>query len=178
VFMDRTKVNIVDASAIIAHDLILSLTNAITTPQILDELKDNASRLKADTALLMKSLKVIEPDQRYISTVVNLAKREGDIDKLSMADISLLALALQLKNSGHEVLILTDDYTIMNVARKLDLSYRPIKTPGIKATLKWIKYCPHCGVTYKSELSNCPVCGASLKVKGIRRKALSRSKKS
>lgn len=172
--MEEVEAIVIDSSAIIAHDLLLSLTEAITTPQVLNELKDCTSKLKAEVAVSMKKLKVMEPSPQYLSRVEKLASQEGDLNKLSITDISILALALQLREQGRKVTILTDDYAMMNVAQKLNLSYKPIKTIGIKAVLRWIKYCPNCGTVYRGKLNECPVCGTTLKLKGIKRKALSR----
>ena len=173
-FMEENEVLIVDSNAIIAYDILLSLTNAVTTLSVIEELKDRNSRLKAEIAMSMGKLKVMEPNPKYLNSVKGIAEREGDSCKLSMTDLTLLALAFQLRESGHKVTILTDDYAIMNVAQKLGLSYKPIKTTGIKTVLRWIRYCPNCGVVYKGKLNTCPTCGSKLRIKGVKRKILSR----
>ena len=47
------------------------------------------------------------------------ASKAGDFHKLSEADMQLLSLALQLKAEGYTPKIVTDDYSIQNVAKQL-----------------------------------------------------------
>ncbi|HEX69286.1 MAG TPA: hypothetical protein ENG10_03210, partial [Candidatus Bathyarchaeota archaeon] len=54
------------------------------------------------------------------------SKRTGDFKYLSQADIEVLALALQLKNSGENPTVVTDDYSMQNVANKLGIEFSPL----------------------------------------------------
>ena len=57
---------------------------------------------------------------------------------LSEADKQVLALALELKGSGLTPLIVTDDYSIQNVANKIGVEFTSLMTFGIKFRFKWI----------------------------------------
>jgi UPF0271 protein len=97
---------------------------------------------------------------------------------LSDTDIQLLALAIELKASGYTPQIITDDYSIQNVATQLGIDFLAQTTFGIKRLLEWIRYCPACHKEYpvNSKFKECQVCGTELKrkprrtVKGVKTK--------
>ena len=72
----------------------------------------------------------------------------GDSFFLSETDKQVLALALEIKARGDNPQIVTDDYSIQNVAKQLGLEYVSLVTFGIKRLLTWIRYCPACHRTY------------------------------
>jgi len=76
-------------------------------------------------------------------------------------------LALELKDSGLTPLIVTDDYSIQNVANKIGVEFSSLMTFGIKFRFKWILYCPACYRKYPSDYKSkvCEVCGTELKRK-------------
>ena len=86
---------------------------------------------------------------------------------LSEADMQVLALALELKSRGSTPLIVTDDYSIQNVANKIDVDFTALLTFGIKFRFKWILYCPACYRKYPQDykFKVCEVCGTELKRK-------------
>ena len=99
------------------------------------------------------------------------SKKVGDILSLSEADKQVLALALELKSAGYTPLIVTDDYSIQNVANQIDVEFAPLMTFGIRFRLHWILYCPACHKKYPSDyrLKVCEVCGTVLKRKPLRK---------
>jgi UPF0271 protein len=106
------------------------------------------------------SLLVIDPDNRSIEKAKAAAKNTGDYQKLSKADISIIALALQL-----ETTLLTDDYAAANVAKVLKIPVKSSSSKGIKETRKWIAYCSACGKVFGPEANECPLCGNRLRRK-------------
>ncbi len=125
-----------------------------TTPDNLVEVKDSESRRSLDNYI--HKLNVMEPDAKYVEAVRKKAKELGE--ELSKTDIKVLALALQLN-----AIIFSDDYGVLNVAQALGLEWKSVRTKGIKKTIKWVKYCPHCKKTYPVEYTKCPVCGSVLR---------------
>jgi UPF0271 protein len=95
------------------------------------------------------------------------ATKAGDTFKLSETDMQLLSLAAELKQQGYIPKILTDDYSIQNVARQLGIESSALATHGIKRQLEWIRYCPACYKQYAadSKFKECQVCGTELKRK-------------
>jgi UPF0271 protein len=81
--------------------------------------------------------------------------------------MQLLALALELKTQGENPEIITDDYSIQNVAKQNGIAFYALATSGIKRLLEWIRYCPACHKEYpiNSSFSACQICGTELKRK-------------
>ncbi|RLE78026.1 MAG: DNA-binding protein [Thermoprotei archaeon] len=164
----RRRVVVVDANAIIDHDALLALETAVTTPSVIDELRDERSRLRAEVSIAMGKLKVLSPSSEYVARVARLAEQVGSFPKLSEADVSIVALALELKESGESVAVVTDDYAVMDLARRLGIKCKPLRTSGIRSTRAWAPYCPACRRFYERGLRECPVCGAKLTLRPVR----------
>ena len=82
-------------------------------------------------------------------------------------DVELLALALELKSKGYRPQVVSDDYSIQNVATQAGIEFLALATFGIKRLLEWIRYCPACHREYPANNSSkeCLVCGTALKRK-------------
>ena len=65
----------------------------------------------------------MKPKDHFFQKIVEISKKIGDIKNLSIVDMKVLALALELKNIGSTPLIITDDYSIQNVANKIDIKF-------------------------------------------------------
>ncbi|HXG73716.1 MAG TPA: nucleotide-binding protein [Candidatus Nitrosotenuis sp.] len=147
-----------DASAFYAGIPFSSPQRGYTTPLVFDEVKHiKQSHGVLDTLLDAGRLQVIEPDPEKVDLVVERSKKTGDYQKLSEADVSAVALALQL-----EVEIVTDDFAVSNLAKNLGLTVVPIMTKGIKVVGRWLYYCPACKKEF-SALDTCPICANKLR---------------
>jgi len=99
----------------------------------------------------------------------------GERTALSEADRQVLALGLELKLEGKEPTILSDDYSIQNVADHLRVQYQSLATFGIAYGFGWTLYCPACFRTFsQGEGRACPVCGTELKRKVLKKMATRR----
>ncbi len=139
-----------------------------TVPKVEEEIKLKAmDQLRFNTAVEGGKLKVQMPSEEYLAKVKTAATIVGDSFFLSETDTQVLALALELKATGHNPRIITDDYSIQNVATKIGIEYTSLTTFGISRLLKWIRYCPACRRQYPANYSSreCPVCGTPLKRK-------------
>ena len=137
---------------------------AYTVPEVLQELRDFHARLVLEAA--STQLRVQEPESRYIERVRRFTKDRGFLRKLSTTDLKLLALAAQLRhhNPGSRVVLLTDDYTLQNVAALLGLQFRPLIRSGISRVKRRLIYvCPVCGVRCPG--TRCPRCGSKCQPK-------------
>jgi UPF0271 protein len=72
--------------------------------------------------------------------------------------MEVLALALQCK-----ALLMTDDYSIQNLARVLKVDYRAVGMKGIKEVVKWTYRCTGCRREWDENYPDCPVCGSPLR---------------
>lgn len=150
-----------DAGAFYAGIPFLSSGKYCTTQAVFDEVRHIKKSLGAIEALLETgSLQVIDPDSESIEKAKAAAKKTGDYSKLSQADFSIVALALQLK-----ITLVTDDYAVANVATALKIPVQSTSSKGIKETRKWISYCSACGRAFGPAATECPLCGNKLKRK-------------
>lgn len=144
-----------DTSALFSLEQVPSGWEAFITQGVLDELEKYGDR-RADH--LLSVLKVSQATSRTVGTVLKAAKGTGDSARLSPVDVEVLALALELKAS-----VVTDDYSIQNLATVLGVEYIPVGLKGITRVIRWNYLCTGCGKVFKEEHPDCPVCGSPLR---------------
>ena len=163
------RIIVLDTSAFVAGFDPFSLgLEQMTVPQVEQEIKRNAMiRFRFQTAVESGKIEVRAPSVEFENRVKASASKVGDSFKLSNTDLQLLALASELKDSGYIPQIITDDYSIQNVATQLGIEFSALVTFGIKRLLEWIRYCPACHKEYpvNSKVKECQVCGTELKRK-------------
>jgi endoribonuclease Nob1 len=163
------RVMVLDTSAFVAgFDPFTVREEQIAPPMVEEEVKRNTmTLLRFSTAVESGRLKIFAPTQEFLDKVKASATSVGDSFFLSDTDKQVLALALEIKARGDNPQIMTDDYSIQNVAKKLGLDYVALVTFGIKRLLTWIRYCPACHRTYPANFkaTECPICGTELKRK-------------
>lgn len=134
-----------------------------TVPEVIDEVKTLRHKACIETLIDLRVLNIIDPSEKHVSEVIRAARSTGDIISLSYTDIKILALTLQLKEQGLNPVLLTDDYTVQNLASYLKITYKNLKIRPIKRRIKWQYRCPACNNIYHVSLIECPICGHSLK---------------
>ena len=133
-----------------------------TVPEITSE----AQSFEASITLqeyLKDGLKIESPLKNDVDIVTEKSKSTGDYLRLSKADISLLAKALEVGGT-----LVTDDYSIQNVAALLGIETQNIQQARIQQILTWGRRCVGCGRLWVTE-TTCPVCGSEVKVKPVKR---------
>jgi UPF0271 protein len=132
------------------------------------------SGLRFEMAVESGRLKVRMPRETFLDKVEAQATLVGDKASLSPTDLQLLALALELKTNGYCPLIVTDDYSIQNVANLMGIEFASLITLGIRRRWEWIRYCPACHRNYPpdSKARKCVICGTELKRKPLRKSRL------
>ena len=130
------KVYILDASALINGFYIKDCLNIMTSSTV-SEIKD------INTEILLSS---------------------GDLTRLSDTDKDIVALSLKHKYAGDEVITVTDDYSIQNVLKLLNIKYKTVFTKGIKDTISWKKICKGCRKEFSADTSfeECDICGSPI----------------
>lgn len=159
-----------DTSAFVAgFDPLKVDEKQVTAPKVEEEIRSN-SMMSARFAAATESGKLLvrAPSERYLRGVEICATEVGDLFFLSETDKQVLALALELKvsNCGNPQIV-TDDYSIQNVAKRLGIESTSLVTFGIRRVLEWMRYCPACHKEYPANYahSECETCGTQLKRK-------------
>ena len=163
---DKTKkIFILDTSVVLSGKPINMKNSMIaTTPKISNELKPSGRDYQAFQFLKEKGLCILTPSTESLKIIDKTSVETGDIGRLSMADKELLAVALDLKKRGeNQPVIITDDYSIQNVAYGLDIEFKNISAPGITKKYRWITRCRGCGKKFKENITTCPICGSKTK---------------
>jgi len=165
----KRRVIVLDTSAFIAgFDPLAVPEKQYTVPEVKKELiAGSMPWMRLNAAIENGKLMIRNPKNSAFQEIQEASRKVGDMRYLSEADLQVLALALELKGSSLSPLIITDDYSIQNVANKIDVEFTSLMTFGIKFRFKWILYCPACYHKYPSDykFKVCEVCGTELKRK-------------
>jgi endoribonuclease Nob1 len=154
---------VLDSSGIIGGFLSKKLPNFITS-QVILEIKDLKSQIFLEDALEKGRITIEEPLTEDINKINRVITESGDILRLSEVDIQVVALALTLKRNDISPTVVTDDYSIQNVLKIMEIPFRSVLTNGIVDVVGWIKFCKGCRKIYPSDytLSECEICGSPI----------------
>ena len=163
----KSKILIIDTSALLSgKQMIFNNDQIVTTTGVSNELKPGGKDYQNFQYLLEKGLKILTPSDSSLDKIKKVSTKSGDIARLSKTDIEILALALDLKNKNQkEIIILTDDYSIQNVANILNIVFQSISQQGIKKRFKWVYCCRGCGKKFEEHIKVCPICGTEIRYK-------------
>ncbi len=115
--------------------------------------------------LIHSRVQVTEPSKESIQRVKEASSKTGDKKSLSEADTSILAVTLDLVQSkrGEDVILVTDDFAVRNVAEVIGISLSETAIRGEWKRITWVTYCKGCGKEYlDTKRSVCGVCGTKL----------------
>ena len=132
-----------------------------TTYQVLDEVRGRG----IGAQLIHSRVQVTEPSKEAVQTVKEASNRTGDQKSLSEADTSILAVSLDLIKSkrDEQVVLVTDDFAVRNVAEVVGINLSETAIRGNWKRITWITYCKGCGKEYlEAKGSVCEVCGTKL----------------
>ena len=162
----KKQVFIIDTSAILSgKPLDIPAGILVTTSGVAEELSPGGRDYRTFQLLIEKGLQIHAPTKTSLHLVQQRAKETGDDQRLSTADVEILALALDYKTETDcEVTILTDDYSIQNVALLLNLRFQGFSQKQITQQFQWISHCPGCKRRFPQPVKVCPVCGTKTHV--------------
>jgi len=143
---------VIDSSFFIEHRSLPPDENAVTLPEVRDELKDT-SRFRFDAAV-GQGMRLETPSEESVRAVENAAQETGDASVLSETDTRLIALAYE-----EEATLVTDDYAAQNVASRLGVETRGAEKDEIEEERDWRYQCVGCGRVH-DEPGPCEVCGS------------------
>ena len=158
---------ILDTSAFIQGYNLSPEEDYYTVSEVLGEIREELGRMRYEGARSSGRLRETQPEEKWVTEIEVKAKLSGEAHKLSDTDKQLLALGLQLKSQGDAPTIVSDDYSVQNMASRLGLRFAAQATRGIKRVYEWGIYCPGCKRKFESpqEDNVCPICGTELKRK-------------
>jgi UPF0271 protein len=142
---------VLDTSAIIYLNDFRNFDEMFVVDDVVKEVKDRTSEMK----LSGLKFKVAEPSEEAVNEIKHVAEKTGDLEKLSVTDIKVLALAKDTTST-----IISDDRNIQNVAEKLGIKYISIFSKKITKLITWKNYCKNCKKFFEKKV--CPVCGSEL----------------
>lgn len=139
------------------EDLEIDSDEIYTTQSIIEELKSLKSKLRFEA--LKERIRLHDPRKETIKEIIRIAERLGE-PGLSKADIDLLASAYEFFKKGYDVTIVTNDFSIQNIAFYLKMKCKSIGK-NIEEFIEWIYYCKNCKRTSRKKFLTCPYCGSS-----------------
>lgn len=145
---------VLDTSAFMGGLQISGQGRLYTTPLVERELEG----VEGSDLLRASGLEVVEPPREAVERVWRAARGTGDDARLSDADVEVLALALDMGAT-----ILTDDYSIQNLASGLGVAFRGVAKRGIERELEWTYRCRGCGRYFDEDPGECPICGSGIR---------------
>lgn len=95
------------------------------------EVKENLAKLRLEAALNAFTFSITDPCPASLQAARRLAREHGDA-RLSDADDSVLALALECADRGDTVCVYTDDYSLQNLLAWRKIPFKGILQSGIR----------------------------------------------
>jgi len=126
-------------------------------PGVMRELRRRGTTPQLD-AFIDTKVQTLSPQEESIGKIRVKAEETGDIKRLSKVDIDVLALAAELGAT-----LVTDDYSIENIAKLMQIPYEPVMMPPIKEEIHWKYRCKGCGRYWPEWHDKCPICASALK---------------
>jgi len=159
-----TKPNIfvLDSTVFIGLDFpfLQEWKNAIffTTSMVVSELKDIRSKMNYDILRQSGNLRLNDPYPELLNEIKGRIEKFDPKTILSLIDIEVLVLTLQLKGT-----LITNDLLLQNAASHLNVPIRVVSGKKIVQTRKWALKCESCGTKADKREIACLHCGGRLK---------------
>lgn len=139
---------VLDANVFMRGNANLGFDNYYTVPSVVEELESSDARTSFDT----EDVKVLEPPEMNLKRVRE--KSEEINSPTSSADEELLALALD-----REVVLVTDDKPLQNLALHLDADFQSYMGEKVEEKRVWNIVCENCGKEVSGD--GCSRCGST-----------------
>ena len=152
---------VLDAAGFFAGYQLTAPQKTYSVPEVINEVKDPESRKSLRLGISAGKVIIKDPSPESITKIKELAAELGELGRLSEADIKLLALTEEVRKACREVIVVSDDRSVQNVALALGARAQGIKRKEFRKARKYVYVCPSCGRVF-SEPGTCPVCGAKL----------------
>ena len=161
----ESTVYIIDTSAILSGKHLPTESSVlITTPGVDGELQPGGKDYRRYSLLKEQGLEIRSPTSNALQKVKQTASSTGDNQRVSSTDLEVLALAYDFLQSGKKIILLTDDYSMQNLADTLQIPFLSIAQQGITKRFKWHCRCPGCKRDFHKPVDICPICGTATRM--------------
>jgi len=126
------KVVVLDTGAILAGVPLATPLKCYTIVEVVEEVRDSESRAVLERAVEAGRVEVVEPSSSYVRVAESLARRAGTLGYLSSTDLKVIALAVELKDKGLEVVIASDDYKVQRTALEASIEVLRVRYRGVR----------------------------------------------
>jgi rRNA maturation endonuclease Nob1 len=126
------KVLVLDTGAILAGVPLVAPLKCYTPASVVSEVRDSESRAVLEKLLESRRLEVLEPSGYYVEKAVETARKARTLRHLSNVDLKVIALALELKAGGVEVIVASDDYRVQETIAKAGIEFLRVRYKGIR----------------------------------------------
>lgn len=135
----------------------LSPSDCVTCPEVTAEIRPGGASARRLEQMLAGGMEVRIPTNESIARVQERAQKVGNLARLSAADVAVLALALDVPGT-----LVSDDYTVLDLASRFALPVQTIRTTGVQRSLEWAARCKGCGRQFDAAAAGAPcrVCGS------------------
>ena len=140
---EKMKLYILDASGIINGFYSRDSLNLMTSSTV-REIKDINTEMMLNNCINEEIIKIDDVDYADDEEITEVLMSSGDLMRLSQTDKDIIALALKYKREGNDVITVTDDYSMQNALKLMNLKFKSVRTKGIKNTIQWKKLCKGC----------------------------------
>ncbi|BAB59263.1 hypothetical protein [Thermoplasma volcanium GSS1] len=147
---------VLDTSAIISRNINLLDGDLLFPSSVIGEIRKGKLKYMLDA--LFPMIRIVDPDQYYVRSVEDAAHKTGDLMNLSGTDIEVIAVAMQ-----YGATIVTDDYSIQNVASALKIAFMNANIKSISKQISWVYRCTGCKKIFHEPVKVCDICGHNVK---------------
>ncbi|MGC9209858.1 MAG: NOB1 family endonuclease [Acidilobus sp.] len=126
------EVAVLDTGALIAGLQLRLPMPCFTTPLVVDEVKDEESRELLERSIEVGKLRVVDPERQYLEAASGAARIAGTLSRLSRADLSVVALALEFAGCRKRVIVASDDYSVQLTCLRAGVEVLPVRYRGVK----------------------------------------------
>ena len=157
------KIYVLDASALINGFYSKDSLNVMTSSTV-TEIKDINTEILLNNCINEGLIEIEQVNFENDPEVYDVLSNSGDLMRLSETDKEIVALSYKYKKLGHDVITVTDDYSMQNALKLLDIPFKTVLTKGINETIQWKKLCKGCRKEYPSDTKEeeCEICGSPI----------------
>lgn len=150
---------VLDTSALLAGRPLGPGEDTLIPHAVIAELRPGGRDRRHLDNLLAAGARTTDADPAARKRVREEAARGGESSRLSVADVDVLAVALAM-----DAELVTDDYAMQNLARRLGITTRGVQQPGITEAYTFVPRCTGCRRMLDAPAQECPVCGSPVRM--------------